>query len=146
MSEHIKLDGHCLCGAIRFEAYSASSEVGACHCGMCQRWVAGPLLTVAVDSGAVKIDGDEHLGVYGSSEWGERQFCKRCGTALFWRTRDGANFYVSAGALSDKSHLHLGHELFIDQKPGYYAFANDTHKVTGEEFLAMFAGPTTETR
>ena len=43
---------NCLCGAISMEVQDIHSEVGACHCSMCRRWGAGPLLTVEAGTGA----------------------------------------------------------------------------------------------
>jgi hypothetical protein len=29
-------------------------------------------------------------------------------------------------------------EIFVDEKPGYYTFANETRKLTGQEVMAAF--------
>ncbi|HEY9771236.1 MAG TPA: hypothetical protein V6C71_22530 [Coleofasciculaceae cyanobacterium] len=34
------------------------------------------------------------------------------------------------------------HQIFIDEKPEYYSFANKTKNMTGEEVLLMFASST----
>lgn len=131
------ISGRCLCGAVRFEAVARKDDVGACHCHMCQRWAAGPMLALECDASTLEISGEEAFGVYSSSAWGERCFCKTCGTVLFWRSRDGTHLAISAGALDDTSKLSLKSEIFIDEKPAYYAFANETIKMTGPEFIAM---------
>ena len=46
-----------------------------------------------------------------------------------------------AGLFGGEDGLVLEHQLFIDRKPGYYAFANDTENLTGEEVFAKFAPP-----
>ena len=33
------------------------------------------------------------------------------------------------------------HQVFIDEKPDYYSFANETKDMTGQELFAMFANP-----
>ena len=76
------LSGGCLCGAVRFTAAPKSGEVGACHCGMCRKWTAGPFLVLDC-ADTLKVDDPTNLGVYRSSEWAERCFCKTCGTPLF---------------------------------------------------------------
>ncbi|MGD9670052.1 MAG: GFA family protein [Hyphomicrobiaceae bacterium] len=137
MSGPRDVSGRCLCGAVTFTARTAGSDVGACHCTMCQRWAAGPLLAAEIDASSLRVADDASLGVYQSSEWGERLFCKSCGTPLFWRSRDGQHAIVSAGALDDKSGLRFASQIYIDEKPSYYEFANDTAKMTGAEFIAM---------
>ena len=54
-----------------------------------------------------------------------------------WRARDGSHLAVSAGALDEKSALKFALQIFVDEKPSYYDFANDTVKMTKLEFIAM---------
>lgn len=79
--------GTCLCGNVSLSAKPKSRHVGACHCATCRKWGGGPLLVV--DCEALTIEGDEHVGVYSSSDWAERGFCKACGTHLFYRLKEG---------------------------------------------------------
>jgi hypothetical protein len=130
--------GRCLCGAVSFTAKAANSEVGACHCAMCRRWMGGPFLALLHD-GAVKFEGAENIGFYKSSAWGERAFCKLCGSALYWRLSGSNQYALSAGTLDGQSELALTTEIFIDKKPAYYAFANETKKLTGDEVMASFS-------
>ena len=42
--------GRCLCGAVTVRAELKSPEIGACHCGQCQRWTGGgPYFAASVD-------------------------------------------------------------------------------------------------
>lgn len=134
-----QVTGRCLCGAVKFKARAEKREVGACHCEMCRRWTAGPLLTL---TGVVelKFEGEDNIGIYRSSDWGERGFCRQCGSALFWRMQDGTHTEISAGALDSSDGLTFATEVFIDQKPAYYEFANATEKMTGAELFAKFTG------
>ncbi len=129
------LSGRCLCGAVRFTATPTVMEMGVCHCGMCRRWAGGAFTAVSCGK-SVLIDGEGHLGVYTSSDWGERCFCKICGSTLFWRMRDGTNTAVSAQAFDDPASFAFTEEIFIDEKPANYAFANDTKEMTGAEMFA----------
>lgn len=140
MASPTKVSGHCLCGNVKFTASVAKREVGICHCSMCQRWTAGPFLAMECEPGSLELDGADSLGTYVSSDWASRHFCKTCGTPLFWRSRDGKIDVISAGALDEKSQLSLTSEIFIDEKPRYYDFANETKRMTGAEFIAMMTG------
>jgi hypothetical protein len=134
----VSVSGGCLCGAVRFTAAPRDHDIGACHCNMCRRWTAGPFLALEC-GGTVKIDDASSLGIYRSSEWAERGFCKRCGTPLFYRLV-GKDFYVvSAETFDDRSGFRLTSQIFIDEKPGYYDFANATKNMTGAEVFVAFA-------
>ncbi len=140
MSEPKTLSGGCLCGAVRFTAAPPSREVGVCHCGMCRRWTAGVFF--AIDCGAtMKIEDDANLGVYKSSDWAERCFCKKCGTPLFYRLIGKNLHFVSAEAFDDRSGYVFASQIFVDEKPAYYDFANKTKTMTGAEVFAAFPSP-----
>jgi len=131
------ISGRCLCGAVTFKADGVKRDVDICHCGMCRRWSGGLFMSIPHD-GAVTFDGAENISIYRSSDWGERAFCKICGTSLFWRQSGTDKYAISAPALDDQSELRLTEQIFIDDKPGYYDLADDTVKLTGAEVMAAF--------
>ncbi len=138
MAESATSSGGCLCGAVRFTAAPADRDVGACHCSMCRRWSAGPFLVR--DCGAtLKIEDTSNLGIYKSSEWAERAFCRKCGTPLYYRLSGKDMYFVSAEAFDDLKDLAFTSQIFIEEKPAYYDFANKTHNMTGAEVFAQFA-------
>lgn len=89
--------------------------------------------------GSLTIAGEPDVTYYKASDLARRGFCRVCGSALFWRSTDGRFEAVSAGAIDDKSGLRLAREVFIDEKPGYYGFANETKRMTGAEYFASIA-------
>jgi hypothetical protein len=138
MSNVISGQGSCLCGAVKMAIKNMSPSIGACHCSMCQKWAGGPLM--AVDCGTdVSIQGEENVTVFNSSEWAERGFCNKCGSSLFYRLKQDNKYFVPAGLLDGAKELKLDHQIFIDEKPDYYCFANETQNMTGAEVFAMFA-------
>lgn len=140
MSQQRERSGRCLCGRINFTFTPAEAEIDACHCGMCRRWGGGPGLSVKA-AGSAEVQGRENLATYKSSDWAERQFCRICGSHLFYSAPSLGYFGVSAGSLDDLSGLPLTTEIFIDRKPDAYEFANATVKLTEAEFLAMVSAP-----
>ncbi|MBN9439176.1 GFA family protein [Bosea sp. (in: a-proteobacteria)] len=137
MAESAPVSGGCLCGAIRFRAVPAKPEMDVCHCGMCRRWSGGVFM--AVPCGEVTIEDDSRLGRYPSSDWGERQFCSVCGSSLFWRLRSGeGHVAVSLQSFDDLTPFTFLEEIFIDEKPGLYAFAGERPRLTGAEVMARF--------
>jgi hypothetical protein len=130
--------GRCLCGAVEITAKEASQHVGACHCTMCRKWGGGPLM--AVDCGSdVSFAGDENITVFSSSDWAGRAFCSQCGTHLYYLLKEPKKYIMSAGLFDDDSGFVFDHQVFIDEKPGYYRFANETEAMTGPELFAKFA-------
>ncbi|CAH1673638.1 MULTISPECIES: GFA family protein [unclassified Chelatococcus] len=133
------IPGGCLCGAVRFSAVPAKQEMDVCHCGMCQRWSGGVFM--AVPCAEITFADESALGVYPSSEWGERLFCKTCGSSLVWRMRGepGGHAAVSLQSFDDKSPFVFAEEIFIDEKPDLYSFEGDRSRKTGAEIMAEFA-------
>ncbi|MFB9887907.1 GFA family protein [Balneatrix alpica] len=133
-----QVEGQCLCGAVTFQASQVCAEVGVCHCGICRRWGGGPFL--AVEAGTqVTFQGQEQIGLYASSEWAERGFCKSCGTHLFYRLKEQQTHFIPVGLINDLQQPVLDHQIFIDKKPSFYDFANVTTNLTEAEVFARYA-------
>ena len=129
--------GECVCGAVRF-TLRADADMHACHCGLCRRWAGGAFM--ALSCGEPVFAEAAALRAYGSSDWAERLLCGACGTSLFWRLRDGSHWAVSAHALDDQEDVRFRAQLFTDEKPDFYAFANNTTMMTGADVFAAFSG------
>lgn len=138
MSDTTEMHGQCLCGAVRISTEVSNHTVGACHCNMCRRWGGGPFMEVNCGQ-AVTFSGDDDISIYSSSDWAERGFCRNCGTHLFYRLKESGQHMVPVGLFDEGPELVFDTQVFIDQKPGYYAFSNDTRNLTGEEVFALFA-------
>ncbi len=130
-----QIEGHCLCGAVTMRATPSRGHVEACHCTMCRQWGGSALLSVQCGS-QVEIAGEAHVTRYRSSRWAERGFCARCGSHLFYRYVPADGYAFAAGLFPDDALLTLSEEIFIDEKPGYYAFAGEAEKLTGAEVIA----------
>jgi len=131
------MTGQCLCGAVRFSAEDVAHQIGACHCVQCRRWASGPYF--AVRAGSVAFEGEDNIGCYRSSGWAERGFCKQCGSSLFYRMIEEDRTMMAVGAFDDQSGFELVHQVFIDQKPDFYALAQETRTSTGDDFFARYA-------
>ncbi len=132
MSEANVAKGKCLCGAVSLSTASMNRHLGACHCNMCRKWGGGALLAVECDS-EVNFEGEENISVYASSEWAERGFCNKCGSHLFYRLKNNNHYYIPVGIFDNDEGLVFDLQVFIEEKPEYYAFANETKYMTGEE-------------
>jgi hypothetical protein len=134
-----EISGRCLCGAVSYKAALPSHDVSVCHCGMCRRWTGGPLMYVDIE-GAPSFTGRDEVGLYRSSDTGERGFCKRCGSVLFWKVAGQERYAFTAGSLDQADGLTLTKEIFIEYKPAFYEFANATEKLYGSDAMAVYTG------
>lgn len=133
------LRGSCLCGAVSLRVgHGGRPSMSACHCGICRRWTGGPFMSIECHQ-APEIDGAEHVRTFASSEWAERGFCSRCGTHLFYRFKEGEFYAYSAGLFDEAGRWPFELQVFIDEKPGNYAFADRTREMTGEDVFKAWS-------
>jgi hypothetical protein len=88
----MKLRGSCHCQAVRFTVESASPyPFMRCYCGICRKTAGagGFAVNLGADHRTLRVEGAEHLSVYnarldgGQASSAERNFCSRCGSALW---------------------------------------------------------------
>lgn len=103
---------------------------------MCRRWTGGPAFAAVV--GGVDWEGAEHIGRFGSSDWGERGFCTRCGSHLFYRFVPRDDYYLYVGAFADDAAFQLVGEIYVDVQPPGYRFADGLERISGDDFVAQF--------
>ncbi|RWU20779.1 aldehyde-activating protein [Pseudomonas alkylphenolica] len=128
--------GSCLCGAVKLSVSLENASVDACHCSMCRQWGGGPLFSVHC-SQPVRFTAGQPV-FYESSEWAERGFCGQCGTHLLYRLKSGQFDSVSVGVLEGDTDWVFDLQVYVDSKPAYYCFANQTKTMTGAEVEALF--------
>ncbi len=138
MSEAVSSTSQCLCGQIELTIHNVEPHVDACHCGMCRKWGGSPLLGMSCHK--LDIKGPEHMTIYDSSEWAQRTFCKHCGTHLFYKIKGQEHYFVTSGFFEKLTNLHFKEEIFIDEKPDFYDFANNTKKLTAQQTIEKYAG------
>lgn len=130
--------GKCLCGAVSVRLQHKKPSMSVCHCGMCRRWAGGPSMTLASHA-APQIDGSEHVRTYASSDWAQRGFCAQCGTHLFYRLRNGEFYAIPVGLFEAGGDWPFKLQVFIDEKPGNYRFADRTDEMTGDEVFKAWS-------
>lgn len=140
MSGTTERTGRCLCGAVTVTAKESRNTVGACHCNMCRRWGGGPFMETACGA-AVSFHGEENISVFDSSAWAERGFCSKCGTHLFYRLKESCQHMIPVGIFDGDDKLVFDSQVFIDEKPAFYSFSQETKDLTGAELFAKYAPP-----
>ncbi|ABI57124.1 GFA family protein [Alkalilimnicola ehrlichii MLHE-1] len=139
MESGIEHSGACLCGAVRVKARTQGTSIGACHCKMCRTWGGGPLFAAECGSD-VEFEGTEHITTFSSSEWAVRGFCRRCGTHLFYRLKKENHYAIPVGLFDDRDVWEFREQIFIDQKPSFYSFAEKTRNLTEKEVFQLYSG------
>lgn len=128
--------GHCLCGAVQLEG-RGDIKIEICHCDMCRHWHGGPAVVAEFDGGVTITQGADNIGVYSSSDWAERGFCKTCGSTLYYQLKHGDRQHSALAGLFDlPSGLSIHEEIFVEEQPDYYTFTADAPRLTGEEVFA----------
>jgi hypothetical protein len=76
------LEGGCACGAVRYRLASPPFDAGYCHCRICRLTSGAPMMAFATVPRAdfVMLRGEPARRA--SSAFGERWFCRDCGTPL----------------------------------------------------------------
>lgn len=127
------LHGQCLCGAVTVAA-EPMPTLQACHCDRCRTWGGGPFLSIPCKS--AEFSGP--VTRFESSEHAARGFCPTCGTHLYFHALAVDVYAVPAGLFSPTPDIPLKAELFVDQRPGTYAFDGAARQMTGAEYRAKF--------
>ena len=125
--------GTCLCGSVAVTAEPVPS-MQACHCSMCRTWGGGPFLSIPCKSASF----DGPVSRFASSDAADRGFCPTCGTHLFFHVKKADIYAVPAGLFDDSSDIPLRAQIYVEEKPDAYSFAEDTKNLTGAEFEAKF--------
>lgn len=58
---------------------------------------------------------------------------------MFYRLLPTDEYVLTPGLFENDAGFILNSQIFIDQKPDYYAFVNDTPTMTGEEVFTQFS-------
>ena len=110
-------EGGCLCGAIRYRATGAPLRVGLCHCGQCRRQTGSALPSfVTWPRQAIEIIKGKPAGIR-LSDFATREFCRDCGSPLFWRADKGEDLTVLLGSLDDAEAMPKpSYELWTERR------------------------------
>ena len=88
----MQLAGSCHCKAVRFTVEAPSPvPFMRCYCSICRKTAGGGgyAINLGADRATLQVEGAEHVSVYrarlddGTTSSGERNFCSRCGSALW---------------------------------------------------------------
>jgi len=113
------LDCACLCGAVHFTLPGPAGPVTACHCRQCRKLSGHYSASFDADEARVQWLGRGSLATYATPGGGQRGFCNRCGSSLYFRSAKG-EFSVEAGAVTGPTGGSLSEHIFAAAKAAYY--------------------------
>ncbi|HWC56908.1 MAG TPA: GFA family protein [Sphingomicrobium sp.] len=122
------LTGGCMRGTVRYELKSDPFDCGWCHCRTCQLSSGTPAQAFAgVPRGDwVATSGSESIRTVHSSSFGQRFFCRECGTPLFVTVEhqpDTLDF--SAVTLDNPNAVPPEYHIFWGSKIAWFNPADD---------------------
>jgi hypothetical protein len=113
MSETMKHEGSCFCGAVQFTVTGAPVAQGYCHCGSCRSWSAGPVnaFTLWAPDNVNVTRGADNLGTFNKTARSGRSWCKTCGGHVFtnhpaWNLVDVYAAAIPTFAFKPAVHVH----------------------------------------
>jgi hypothetical protein len=110
-------EGGCLCGATRFRAAGAASQLCYCHCRSCRGASGAPFVAWATFPAAGFRIARGALALHRSSEPVLRGFCATCGTALTYaHAARPAEIDVALAALDDPGVLRPACHIWVSHK------------------------------
>ena len=117
-------EGSCLCGAVRFQVEGELEGPDACHCSQCRKQSGHYFASTNVRRSALRIEGEETVTWYRSSEKVRRGFCSKCGSVLFWDPIGREIISVAMGAFDKPTGTRLAIHIFVADKGDYYDIAD----------------------
>ena len=138
------LEGACHCRRVQFSARSSEPyPYMYCYCSICRKTGGGGgfAINISADAGSLDVRGKKHLTVYqvlldgGGTSPAERNFCARCGTALWvWDPRWPELLHPFASAIDTPLPKAVERcHIMLDFKPGWVP-------LPGSKRNAHFAG------
>jgi hypothetical protein len=133
------LDGGCLRGRVRYRLHAPPFDAGYCHCTLCRRASGAPALAFATVPAHVLEWLRGEPGRYSWSDFGERGFCRDCGTPLFMRVEhqpDTIDFTIAT--LDRPDEVRPGFHIWRRTKIGWFETADALPRF--EEFRSQTRG------
>ncbi len=118
------IKGSCLCGAVIFDLRPPLRPVYACHCGQCRKISGHFWAATSVPDEALRIQKQDGLKWFQSSETTRRGFCDQCGSSLFWVPEGQGRTVVAAGSIDGDTGLETKAHVFVSDKGDYYALSD----------------------
>lgn len=144
----IPVKGSCLCGVVQYKFDLPTKFVANCHCSECRRSNGAAFVTwVGTWEDKLQIVfGAENISTYTYPKPKEatRQFCKLCGSQLFFRGSRWPNeVHITRASVHGDVDRDIQAEVFYSDKADWFHFEKELPKLggkTGTEKLPFVNG------
>ena len=116
------IEGGCACGGVRYRIAARPYDTGWCHCRLCQHMSgSGGLVFTTVALGDFAFtEGAGRVGRFASTAFGERSFCRDCGSPLTMHVgHQPDEIDIAAGSLDEPAAVKPGFHLYADCAPAW---------------------------
>ncbi len=116
--------GSCLCGAVRIVVEGDLPRPTACHCQQCRKHSGHFEASIDIPQTSLRVESEDAVRWYQSSEKVRRGFCSICGSTLFWDPIQHDWTAVAMGMFDGATHTSLALHIFVSEKGDYYEIAD----------------------
>ena len=133
-AESTKVQGACLCRAVRFEIALPSRFCAHCHCQNCRRAHGAAFVTFAgFPAGQVAIvSGAANLTRYRTDTDATRTFCSTCGSTLFYEgPRWEGELHVARANIDGEIDRAPSAHVYVDHGASWWAITDSLERYGG---------------
>jgi hypothetical protein len=109
---------------VRFNVDAELTGGDACHCMQCRKHSGHYFASTDIPKTALRVESEDALAWYQSSDRVRRGFCRICGSSLFWDPVQSDKIAVAMGAFDDPTRTNLHMHIFVAEKGDYYDIAD----------------------
>jgi hypothetical protein len=112
-----RIEGGCLCGAVRFVATGEPINVSWCHCQSCRKHSGAPVsVFVAIRRDAYEVTQGE-ITKFNSSPGRWRGFCAKCGSTLTCEGEpSSAEVHFHIGSINQAERFQPTRHIFPEER------------------------------
>jgi hypothetical protein len=129
MKSEVRMEGGCLCGALRYQISGTPFEAEYCHCRMCQK-SAGAVFINWMDFRAKQLRwATGKPSEYQSSKNTWRGFCNQCGSSLSFRdTRYPEYISLTIASLDNPNLVKPTRHIYTDSQVEWLTIEDDCNR------------------
>lgn len=124
--------GSCFCGAVNYEISGNLGIFQYCHCSRCRKFTGSAHaanIFVAPEQFRWLL-GEEQVATFVPEDTRHfsTAFCKRCGSSMPWRSKQGKGVIIPAGSLDSHPGIEPKQNVFYASRAPWYRPASELPK------------------
>lgn len=119
----MRIDGHCLCGAVAYEAILLSPDIAICHCSDCQALSGSPYRATATarqgDFSVTRGEARHYVKTGTSGLKSAQYFCATCGSNLYRIGENDDKVGIRIGTIRQRHQLKPSDQAWLKSALGW---------------------------